>query len=209
MVAARSPLALTALAGVLLFVAEGCGGSALAQPFESLKGANITLYRQQNSEPPPTPAQAQPQGPLQLPPQVTQFGAAVAAQYPGLAPLLNMIPGQGANATPPAPDAPRFHDFRILGWVPLNDAALRTELLDVLGHESNFTTPKETCMYAEMGVSIAQPNNQPPADVLVSLSCANVRTFGFAWPYGNATGLTPDATKRLVQLMSKAFAGGR
>jgi hypothetical protein len=204
----RSTLLTLTLAGAVLVFAEGCGGGALAQPFESLKGANITLYRQQNTEPPPAPAQAQPQSPVAIPPQITQFGQAVAAQYPGLAPLLNMIPGQGTPAAPPTPDAPRFHDFRILGWVPLNDAALRAELLDVLGHASNFTTPKETCMYAEMGVSITQPNNQPPADVLVSLSCANVRTFGFAWPYGNSTGLTPDATKRLVQLMSKAFAGG-
>lgn len=196
------------LGGVLLSIASGCGGSALSQPFESLKSANITMYRQQNNEPPAQPAQAQPGAGVQLPPQIAQFGAAVAAQYPALAPLLTALPG-GGTAGAPAPETPRFHDFRILGWVPLTDQAMRTELLDILGHESNFTAPKETCMYAELGVSIAQPNNQPPADLLISLSCSTVRTFGFAWPYGNATGLTADAGKRLMQLMSKAFAGGR
>ncbi len=200
-------VALGALGASLLFVAAGCGGGALAQPFESLKGANVTMYRQQNVEPPPPQAQQQGAG-VQLPPQIAQFGAAVAAQYPQLAPLLTALPG-GGTAAAPTQEAARFHDFRILGWVPLNDAALRTELFDILGHESNFTTPKETCVYAELGVSVAQPNNQAPADLLISLSCSTVRSFGFAWPYGNATGLTADAGKRLMQLMSKAFAGGR
>ena len=199
---------LPALAAVLLVFASGCGGGALAQPFESLKGSNITMYRQQNYEAPPAQAGQSPSPAGMIPPQVLQWGTSVAAAVPGLA---NLIPAgilPGSQATPPPADAQRFHDFRILGWIPLSDPAMRTELLDVLGHESNFTTPKENCMYAELGVSIAQPNNQPPADLLISLSCNQVRTFGFAWPYGNATGLTGDASKRITQLMSKAFAGG-
>ena len=199
----------SSLAAVLLVVATGCGGGALAHPFESLKGSNITMYRQQNYEAPPAQAQQGQSPTSMIPPQVLQWGTSVASAVPGLA---NLIPAgilPGSQATPPPPDAQRFHDFRSLGWIPLTDPAMRTELLDVLGHESNFTTPKENCMYAELGVSIAQPNNQPPADLLISLSCNQVRTFGFAWPYGNATGLTGDASKRITQLMSKAFAGGR
>ncbi|CAN5489806.1 hypothetical protein BH09MYX1_BH09MYX1_18070 [soil metagenome] len=190
--------------GAVLVLTSGCGGSALAQPFESLKSSNITMYRQQNFEPPA--AQAQQPGSFQIPPQILQLGTSLAASVPQLATLMNAIPG--AQPAAAQPDAQRFHDFRILGWVPVTDTSMRTELLDILGHASNFTTPKENCMYAELGVSIAQPNAQPPADLLISLSCNQVRTFGFAWPYGNATGLTGDASKRITQLMSKAFAGG-
>lgn len=195
---------LVSLAVLLLTLAAGCGGGALAQPFEGLKNAPITVYRLQNFEPPP--AQAQTPGSVAIPPQILQWATAAASSLPpGIIPP-GILPGSQPAAAA-APDAARFHDFRILGWVPLNDATMRTELLDIFGHEGNFTTPRETCMYAEFGVSIAQ-QGQPATDLLVSLSCNQVRTFGFAWPYGNATGLTGDSAKRIVEVMKKAFGGG-
>ena len=205
MVRTLSPHAvLVSLAVLLLTLATGCGGAALSQPFDSLKNAPITVYRLQNFEPPP--AQAQSTGTVAIPPQILQWAtAAASALPPGIIPP-GILPGSQPAAAA-APDAARFHDFRILGWVPLNDAAMRTEVLDILGHEKNFATPSESCMYAEFGVSITQ-QGQPPADLLVSLSCHQVRTFGFAWPYANSTGITADAEKRVLEVMKKAFGGG-
>lgn len=198
-----SPGLLASLAVLLLTLATGCGGAALAQPFGSLADAPITVYRLQNFEPPP--AQAQTPGAGVIPPQILQWATAAAQSLPpGIIPP-GILPG--SQPAVPAADAPRFHDFRILGWVPLNEAKMRAEVLDILGHEGNFTTPRESCMYAEFGVSITQ-QGQPPADLLVSLSCNQVRTFGFAWPYGNSTGLTGDSSKRIVEVMKKAFGGG-
>ncbi len=194
------------MAVVLLALAEGCGGGALAQPFEGLKAAPITVYRLQNYEPPQTAA-AQPGAPalpFQLPPQIQQYWSAIQTAVPaGWLP-----PGMGGNAAP-SPDAnvPRFHDFRILGWIPLQDQKQHDELLDIFGHASNFSAPKETCMYADFGVSITQ-QGQPPVDILVSPPCGQVKTFGFAWPYGNNTGLSSDSDKRILDVMKKAFGGG-
>ncbi len=186
-----------------LLFATGCA-SSLSQPFESLKSAPITVYRLQNYEPPPQQAAAA--GTLTIPPQIQQWVTAGASLLPpGLLPP-GLIPGAGAAAAPAQNEA-RFHDFRILGWLPLNDPKMHDDLLAVLGHDSSFTQPKENCMYAEFGVSIAQPN-QPPADILVSLSCNQVRSFGFTWPYANDNGLTPDAEKQIVEIMKKAFGGG-
>lgn len=195
---------------LLLAAAEGCGGGALSQPFEGMKSAPITVYRLQNYEPPPQPAAAAGAAalPIQLPPQLQQWATAAASMLPaGLIPP-GILPGSApAPAADPAAQVPRFHDFRILGWVPLQDQKQHDELLDVLGHDSSFVTPKESCMFAEFGISIAQ-QGQPAADILVSLSCNSVRTFGFAWPYGNNTAMSSDASKRIIEVMKKAFGGG-
>jgi hypothetical protein len=119
--------------------------------------------------------------------------------------------GLGGNpAAPPAPEAPKFHDFRILGYVPVSDPTNRDAIFDLFGHASNFQAPKEGCMFAEFGFTLAQaPNPQAqPADVLVSLSCNNVRAFGFVWPYGNNTAFTPDAWKKMHEIVAKSFGGG-
>lgn len=201
-----------AAAVLVLAFAEGCGGGALSQPFEGAKTAPLTVYRLQNYEPPQAAAAAPgapaaPALPFQLPPQIQQYWSAAAALVPP-----GWLPPGIAGATPggpPAPDpsVPRFHDFRILGYVPVQDQTQHDEILSILGHDSNFNTPKETCMYADFGVSIAA-QGQPPIDVLISPPCGQVKSFGFAWPYGNNTGLTSDSDKRILDVMKKAFGGG-
>jgi hypothetical protein len=101
----------------------------------------------------------------------------------------------------------------------VNDKTLHDDLLDVFGHESNFTLPREGCMFAEFGFQVgygsapgalpgAPPaGGQPPADILVSLSCNQVQMHGYAWPYGTKTGLTPDTSRKIVALVQKAFGG--
>ena len=186
----------------LLVFAEGCGGS-LAAPFDQMKGQPIRILRLQNYEPPPATA-ATPAATM-LPPQIQQWLSAGAQMLPpGLLPP-GLLPG-GTPAPVVQPDVARFHNFRILGWMDLNDSAQKDEVIDIFGHDGNFTTQHGGCMFAEFGFSINQANGQPPADILVSLSCDNVQAFSFAWPYAK-TGVTSDTAKRLVDVAKKAFGG--
>jgi hypothetical protein len=195
----------SALAVTLVVFAQGCG-SSLSQPFDQMKGQPVRMLRLQNFEPPPPqPTAAAPSANL-LPPQIQQWLSAGAQLLPpGLLPP-GLLPG-GTPAPTVQPDAPRFHGFRILGWMDVNDPKLRDEVLDIFGHDSNFTSQHGGCMFAEFGFSISQPNGQPPADLLVSLSCDNTGAFGFVWPYGPKTGVTSDASKRVVDLAKSVFGG--
>lgn len=179
----------------------GCFGKSLASPFDVMQNAPITVLRLQNYEP---PTQSQPQaGPVQLPPQIQQWLTAGAQLLPpGLLPP-NLIPG--AAATTAAPNVARFHGFPILATAQVMDNKNRGEILDILGHESNFVNQPSTCMYAEFGIAIAQ-QNAPAAEILVSLSCGQVQPFQMAWPYSKV-GITPDTEKRIVAVMQKAFGG--
>jgi hypothetical protein len=193
------------LAVLSLGSATGC--ASLSPPFDGMKAApttQMTVYRLQNFVPPAAPAQAATPAPFQLPPQLQQWVQAGASLLPpGLLPP-GLIPG--AQAAAPAPTAPRFHDFPILDYQQVADASLRGDVLDALGHQANYQNPTTSCFYAELGVAITQPNNPTPADMLVSLSCQQVRAFNFAWPY-QQTGLTPDTEKKFSAIMQRAFQG--
>ena len=70
-------------------------------------------------------------------------------------------------------------------------------------------------MYAEFGFQIGQPmpggtvqgapNPNAPADILVSLSCEQVQMFNHGWPYGTKTGLTPDASQKIMAVIRRSF----
>jgi len=200
-------LAKLALAGVALSVTTGC--STLSPPFNQMKGAQMTVYRLQNYVPPqPPPTNAL--GGLQLPPQIQQWIAAGASLIPpGLLPP-GILPGSQPAAT--TPDSQRFppqlgaQGFPILAYQPVTDSALQGDILDTLGHSSSFQQPAQSCMYAELGISIAQPNNAQPADFLVSLSCGQVQAFNMQWPYAN-TGLTPSSEKEFATIIQRVFGG--
>jgi hypothetical protein len=188
-------------AATALAASTGC--SSLSPPFNGLKDAQMTVYRLQNFEPPPTAAPAAVGG-LQLPPQIQQWITAGASLLPqGLLP-----PGLLPNTAPPAPAAPdaqRFHGFRVLEWQPVNDAGVKSDIVDLFGHGSNFQNTPPTCMFAEFGFALGQAN-APPADVLVSLSCEQVQGFNFAWPYPQ-TGVTPDSSKKVASIAQRVFQG--
>jgi hypothetical protein len=202
-----SPSRFIALAQLAFAAAASTGCASLSPPFSDMKGSQMTVYRLQNFEP---PQQAQAQAPaapgaFQVPPQIQQWIQAGASLLPpGLLPP-GLVPG---TAPPPAapPDAPRFHGFRILEWQPVNDAGVKGDIIDMFGHASNFTSAQLSCMYAELGFAIAQPNNPTPADILVSLSCQQVQAYNFTWPYPQ-TGIAPDTEKKLAQIAQKVFAG--
>jgi hypothetical protein len=193
-------------AQLIVAAVASTGCASLSPPFSDMKSSQMTVYRLQNFEPPQQP---QPQAPaatgMQLPPQIQQWIAAGASLLPpGLLPP-GLIPGT-APPPPAAPDAPRFHGFRILEWQAVNDAGVKGDIVDTFGHASNFTNPQFSCMYAELGFAMAQMNNPTPADVLVSLSCQQVQAFNFTWPYAQ-TGVTPDTEKKIAQIAQKVFAG--
>ena len=191
----------------------GCS-SSLSQPFQQLKNQPITIYRLQNYEPPAAQEGVLP-GAAAIPPQIQQWLSAGAALLPpGLIPP-GLIPGTTSAAAPQ--EAPRFYNFRVLGSVSVTDAKMQEEILSLFGTESNFTTPKQSCMFAEFGFQIGQPpppstlqgapSTSPPADILVSLSCDQVQMFNYGWPYGAKTGLGPDTSKKIVGIVQRAFGG--
>lgn len=184
----------------------GCAGNPVA-PFDSFKSAPITAYRLQNYEPPPVVATAPGQIPG-LPPEIQTWITAGASMLPpGLLPP-GLIPGVGG--TPPvarADNTPRFHNFRVLG-MPANvmDEKMRSELIDIFGYAKNFDDTHGSCVYAEFGFSFARIG-QPPADVLVSLSCDQVQAQNFLWPHKD-TGLKPDTVKRIANVSQSIFGVG-
>jgi hypothetical protein len=200
---------------LLLTSSTGCS-SALSQPFAGMKSQPITVYRLQNYEPPQAAATtgAVPAG---IPPQIQQWLSAGAQLLPpGLLPP-GLLPG-GTPAPATGGDVPRFHNFRILGSMAITDKTQHDDVLDLFGHESNFTTPRQSCMFAEFGFQIGygSPTTGPaaapaaggvPADILVSLSCDQVQMFNYSWPYGTKTGLTADSAKKIVAIVQKAFGG--
>lgn len=195
-------LLLASMSSALVF-ATGCA-SSLTPPFDKMKDSAMTVYRLQNFEPPAQAAQAAPAG-MQLPPQIQQWITAGASLLPpGLLPP-GLLPGTTPQAAA-APDAPRFHGFRILDYRQISDSGIKGDIVDVFGHASSFQNSPPSCMYAEFGYAIAQSNAPMPADILVSLSCEQVQTFNFAWPYPQ-TGITPDASKKLSSVAQRVFQG--
>lgn len=191
-----------ALVPVLLLASTGCGKTGLAAPFDKMKDQPITVLRLQNWERPqeatPAPAPLPP-----LPPQIQAWlGAGASMLPPGLIPpgLLN------GNQPPPQQNAQTFHGFRVVGWMAVTDPKQREEVLDIFGHDTNFADSRGNCMYPEFGVSIGQPNGQPPAEMLVTLACDRVQAFNFAWPYSK-NGLAAETVKRIVGVMSRSFGG--
>jgi hypothetical protein len=196
-----------ALATFALSAWPGCveGTGSLAQPFSGMTQAPITVFRLQNFEPQPQAQGAPNPLGIQIPPQIQQWIETGAKMLPpGLIPP-GLIPGSAPAAA--QDNVQRFHNFRVLGWMALNDPHLHDEVLDILGHEQNFVAQHGSCMYAEFGVSIAQPNGQPPADYLVSLSCNQIQSASPPpWPYPE-TGIPADTAKRIVTVVGRAFGG--
>jgi hypothetical protein len=171
----------------------------------------VTAYRLQNYEPPAqavaTAGAAMPSLIPGLPAEIQKWVQAGASMLPpGLLP-----PGLIAGATAPAPTpqvdtTPRFNGFRVIA-APVNvtEQKQRDELIDIFGFEKNFDNTHANCMYAEFGFSFARIQ-QPPADVLVSLSCDQVQAQSFIWPHKN-TGLTPDSVNRLTKAARALFGG--
>ena len=200
-------------AGSVVALAAGTGcSSSLSQPFEGMKQQPVTVHRLLDFEQPAAQAGA-PAGAAQLPPQIQQWITGAAQLLPpGLLPP-GLLPG---TAPPPATEnVQRFYNFRIVGTTSVTDNKVREEILEIFGKESNFQNPRQSCMYAEFGFQIGQPmpggmmqgapNPNAPADILVSLSCEQVQMFNHSWPYGTKTGLTPQASEKIMAVVRRSF----
>ena len=200
-------------AGSLVALVAGTGcSSSLSQPFEGMKQQPVTVHRLLDFEQQATQPGAA-VGTQQLPPQIQQWITGAAQLLPpGLLPP-GLLPGTTAPAA--TENVQRFYNFRIVGTTSVTDNKLREEIIEIFGKESNFQNPRQSCMYAEFGFQIGQPlpggmvqgapNPNAPADILVSLSCEQVLMFNHTWPYGTKTGLTPDASQKIMAVVRRSF----
>jgi hypothetical protein len=190
----------------------GCA-SKPAPPFDTLKTSNLTAFRLQNYEPPPSATPAAPGAGLPgLPPEIMQWAQQGAQGLqsllpPGLLPpgMLGAQPGAPAAAAPATDQTPRFHGFRILGQTQVIDESLKDQLAKILGDKDNFDNNHASCMYAEMGLSFSAGG--PPNDLLISFSCNQVNAASFAWPH-SATGMKPKTVQNLTEVVQKLWPPG-
>jgi hypothetical protein len=192
--------------------------SAPAAPFDTLKNANATAYRLQNFEPAAAaaPAAAAPGATPAIPgvpPEIMtwiQTGAQGLQQLipPGILPAL---PGATAAAPAAVPEAPRFHNSRILSQTQVIDPDLREQLGKILGDADSFDNQYARCapgvIYPEMGLSFNGGGTPQPNDILVSFSCSQVVSRSFAWPH-SATGMKPGTVEKLTAVVQKLWPPG-
>lgn len=220
------------IAASALLCLAGCKSSP-ASPFDQLEASNVTAYRLQNYElPPQAQAQPVPGQPGQvtipgLPPEIQGWIQQGAQGLQQLIPpqLSALIPGmaQAAQqaAPPPQPEAPRFHNFRILGSTQVIDPGLKERLAEILGDPDNFHNQHGACGYSEMGLSFGQAMAQPmpaqpgqPAqpqtgtnDILISFSCNQIIAASFMWPHPYS-GMKKDTVAELSDVVSKLWPPG-
>jgi hypothetical protein len=205
-----APALLTGLLGM------ACA-SAPAAPFDTLKNANATAYRLQNYEPQQAaPAAAAPgavPGIPGLPPEIQSWIQTVAQSLQQLSPpgLIPGLPSATAALPAAAPEAPRFHNYRILSQTQIMDADLREKLGKILGSDKSFDNQYARCapgvIYPEMGLSFTAGPTAQPSDVLISFSCSQVVSRSFAWPHP-ATGMKPETVEDLTAVVQKLWPAG-
>lgn len=191
-------------------LSTGCASTAA--PFNTMKTSQVTAFRLQNFEPPPTAAApaAGPAGAVGLipglPPEIAAMASGALPALQGLIPP-GLIPGIGAPTTAAAAavdTAPRFHNFRIIGQNQVMEESLREDLGKILGDPDNFDSNAGNCMYSELGISFAPAVGAPANDLLLSFSCRNIQAFNFAWPHPNR-GIKPKTAEKLAAVIQKIF----
>ncbi|MCS6899105.1 MAG: hypothetical protein RMJ98_04320 [Myxococcales bacterium] len=196
----------TLLAPSLVLALAGTGCGAPAAPFNQMPQSQVTVYRLQNFPPIATAAPAAGGLPLPfpIPQEITSWIGSGANGLPiqafcGLGlPLPGCTPGTTPGVSQPAPDAPRFHNFRILGQSPISNESDKEELAKILGREGNFETPSNSCMYPEYGISFGVPQN----DLLISLSCHRVEAKYFQWPF-SVNGIKSNTQEKLANIFKR------
>jgi hypothetical protein len=212
----------TALLGLFVALPLSSGCASRVAPFDKLDTAQVVVRKLQG------PAAAQPQAAapgapglipglpgipgLALPPEMQQqFGT--AAQQAGQA-LQSMgvpipqLPGMGgAPAAPQQPVGPQPYLGYAVGAEQYAMDDVKTELLDVFGSASNFTTPRGPCQTTPgMAVTFTSMDGTPPVDVMISFTCglAGSGNPQFIWPH-TTNGLTPETQQKLSNIYTRLF----
>jgi hypothetical protein len=194
------------LAGLLLLLPLAAGCVARTAPFDQMDRAQITVLRLSQPQAPASPL-GQPgliPGLPGIPPQLQQMGEQVLQgvqnALPGIIPGMQGIPGMPQ----PQQQQPQFKGFTIAATpTPLTDLGLRDEILDLFGHESNFSNQVQNCFAPGMALVMQRPN-APEVDLLISLSCNQAKIDGAPWPYP-VNGFTPEARGQLGKIYEKLW----
>ena len=186
----------------LLPLLAGC--AARSAPFDQMDRAQMTVLRLSH----PPAAAATPMGGLipnlPIPPQVQQMGQQVLQGVQNALPgLIPNLPIPGMPQAQQQPQLPTFKGFAIVAQAPLVDGSLREELLDLFGHESNFSNQVQNCFAPGMAFVMQRPN-APEVDLMISLSCNQVKIDGAPWPHP-VNGFTPDTRNQLSQIYQKLW----
>jgi hypothetical protein len=193
------------LAGLvaLLPLAVGCIGRTA--PFDQMDHANVVVLRLAQPAAPPAlgPAGMNIPG---IPPELQQMGQAaiqtLGGALPGVVPQ-SILPGL-PGAAQPQQQMPQFKGFTVTAQMPVADPGLREDLLDVFGHESNFSGQPQNCFSPGMGIVFSRPN-APEVDLIVSLSCNQVKMDGAQWPFGFRNAFNPETRAHMAQVYEKFF----
>lgn len=189
---------------VVFCLGSACA-SAPAAPFDTLPQSQVIAYRLQNYEVPQAAAPAQPGMIPGIPPEIQQWAQQALPGLQQMIPPGLLPPGVLPTPAPAqAPQAPRFHGFRILEQQVVMDTELKEQLAELLGDEDSFTTPGSNCMYSEMGISFGAGGGAPQNDVLVSFSCNQMQGHNFIWPHPS-TGMKPDTVQQLSKVVAQIF----
>lgn len=181
---------------VILPLAAGC--AARSAPFDEMDRAQVTILRLQQ----PQAQQALPAIPG-VPPELAQMGQAALQGLQNVVPgLSNALPGFIPGAQPQQ-QQPQFKGFAIVNQAPVADEGLKEQILDIFGHESNFTNQVQPCFSPGMALVFQRPP-APEVDLLISLSCNQVKMDGAAWPHA-VNGFTPQARDQLGKIFEKYF----
>jgi hypothetical protein len=139
---------------------------------------------------------------LPIPAELQQLGQQVLQGLQGAVPGV-IPPGTLPGTQPAQPALPQFKGMSIVAQMPVTDEHLKDELLDIFGHESNFSNQVGNCFSPGMGIVMQRPN-APEVDLVVSLSCNQTKIDGARWPYP-ANGFTPEARAHLAKIYEKLW----
>lgn len=200
------------LAGlVVLLTTPVCGTGCFGRtaPFDQMDRAQVTVLRlsQPQTQLPTPQGGTRPglPGLPAVPPEIAAMGQQVLQgvqnALPGLIPN-GAIPGL-PGATQPQQQLPSFKGYSIVTQMPVQDASLRDELLDIFGRESSFNNQAQRCFSPGMAFVLQRPN-APEVDLLVSLSCNQAMMDGARWPYP-VNGFTPETRDHLAKIYEKLW----
>lgn len=202
---------LTKLTGLLVLLPLAGGCVARVAPFDQMDRAQVTVLRLTQAQPPaaPTPQATTIPGLPGLPgvpPEMQALGQQVIQgvqnALPGLIPG-SIVPGLTPPAAQQQPQLPQFKGYSIVSQMPLQDAGLREELLDIFGHESSFNNQAQQCFSPGLAFVLQRPN-APEVDLMISLSCNQAQIDGARWPHP-VNGFTTETRDHLTRIYEKLF----